>query len=159
MSLCDFLAVLKKSQHPTSCQRGRGFTLVEMMMVVVIIGFLLGLAVPKMAKLIEKSREGSVRSNLSAFRAAITLYYGSTEGLFPSSVGLADAMTTGEKYLSEIKAISLPNPAGHLVASRGITGTLNDAAAERWYYMGPNDGRLFINCTHEDATQRIWSTW
>ena len=43
----------------------KGFTLVELMIVVAIIGVLAAVAIPKFADMLEKSREGATKGNLS----------------------------------------------------------------------------------------------
>ncbi|MBK8871456.1 MAG: prepilin-type N-terminal cleavage/methylation domain-containing protein [Elusimicrobia bacterium] len=61
----------------------KGFTLIELMIVVAIIGILAAIAIPKFAELITKSKESSAKGTLGAVRSAITIYYSDTEGYFP----------------------------------------------------------------------------
>lgn len=51
-----------------------GFTLVEIMLVVVIIGVLAGIAVPKIAGNVEKGRITKTKSNIGAISTAIDMY-------------------------------------------------------------------------------------
>jgi type II secretion system protein G len=51
-------------------RRERGFTLVEIMIVVLIIGILLAIAVPNFMNARERSRANSCRSNLRQIQAA-----------------------------------------------------------------------------------------
>ena len=65
-----------ENQTPT---RGAGFTLIELMIVVAIIGILATIAIPKFAGLIRKSSEGQTKGNLGALRSVVSIYYGENE--------------------------------------------------------------------------------
>ena len=85
---------------------GRGFTLIELMIVVAIIGILAAIAIPKFADLIRKSSEGQVKANLGAVRSALSIYYGDMEGLFPGDVY---SITVSGKYLGAVPSAKIPN--------------------------------------------------
>ena len=72
----------------------RGFTLIELMVVLTIVALLLTLAVPRYFGSIDKSKEAVLRENLNQMRDAISRYY-SDKGKYPESL---DALAT-EKYL------------------------------------------------------------
>ncbi|MDI6785316.1 MAG: prepilin-type N-terminal cleavage/methylation domain-containing protein [bacterium] len=60
-----------------------GFTLIELMIVIAIIGILSVVAIPKYTDLVNKSRESATKGNLGAMRSAIMIYYGDNEGRYP----------------------------------------------------------------------------
>ena len=62
-----------------------GFTLVEMLMVVVIIGILSGIVVAKFGNRGEKARINATRASIAAIGSAIEIYQLDT-GRFPSSL-------------------------------------------------------------------------
>ncbi len=64
----------------------KGFTLVELMIVVAIIGILAAVAIPKFADMLEKSREGATKGNLSAIVSGISLYVGDQQGQNPPAL-------------------------------------------------------------------------
>ena len=52
----------------------KGFTLVELLMVVIIIGILVTLAVPNYYKSIERTKGAKAKANLKTIRDAETIY-------------------------------------------------------------------------------------
>jgi prepilin-type N-terminal cleavage/methylation domain-containing protein len=54
--------------------RSTGFTLIELMLVVAIIGLLAAIALPKFADLVRKAREAALRGKTGAIRSAISNY-------------------------------------------------------------------------------------
>src|SRR5271155_2367676 len=87
--------------------RASGFTLIELMIVVAIIGILAAIAIPKFADLVRKSGEGASKGNLSALRSALSIYYGDMEGQYPAQLG---ALTTsGGKFMTAIPPAKTPN--------------------------------------------------
>lgn len=76
---------------------GRGFTLIEMMVVMVVIAMLLTIAVPRYLRSLERSKEAVLKQDLSALRESIDKYYGDT-GKFPESI----AALVEKRYLRSI---------------------------------------------------------
>ena len=77
--------------------RRNGFTLVELLVVLSIIGLLLSLAVPRYLGSIDKSKEVVLKENLTLLRDAIDKYYGD-QGRYPDA--LQDLVT--KKYLRRV---------------------------------------------------------
>jgi prepilin-type N-terminal cleavage/methylation domain-containing protein len=139
----------------------KGFTLIELMIVVAIIGILAAIAIPKFADLVAKSKESAVKGSLGAVRSAVSIYYSDNEGVFPSSSAVTDfntALTSGAKYLKDMPIIAVPKPANH-AASASVTITFTDGAGGNWYYSGSGEGVVAVNCTHIDSKGSTWSTW
>lgn len=75
----------------------RGFTLIEMMVVMVVIGTLLTIAVPRYLRSLERSKEVVLKQDLSALRESIDKFYGDT-GKFPESL----AALVEQRYLRSV---------------------------------------------------------
>jgi len=143
----------------TASSPRRGFTLIELMIVVAIIGVLAAIAIPKFADLIRKSSEGAARGNLGSLRSALTVYYGDMEGQYPDKLS---ALTIAGKYLSVIGPAKTPNY--HNDSSAELDALPNAGTdSGRWLYDNvagdDNVGFLMIDCTHTDTKGLIWTSY
>jgi len=75
----------------------RGFTLIELMVVMAVIGLLLALAVPRYFHSVDRAKDSALRQDLAVMRDAIDKYM-SDSGQYPSS--LLDIVT--KNYLRKI---------------------------------------------------------
>ncbi|MEY3024942.1 MAG: PilD-dependent protein PddA [Planctomycetota bacterium] len=70
----------------------RGFTLIEILIVVVIIGILATMVVPKFADARREASVSSVRNQLQTLRAQVELYRAGNGGVLPASSELMPAL-------------------------------------------------------------------
>ncbi len=77
--------------------RRTGFTLIELVVVMSIIGLLLALAAPRYFHSLDKSKEAVLRANLAATRDALDKYYGDN-GKYPESL----TVLVEKKYLRSV---------------------------------------------------------
>ena len=77
--------------------RHKGFTFIELMVVLAIIAMLVSITMPRYFEGLEKSREAVLRENLSVMRKSIDHYYGDKNLYPPSLQSLVD-----ERYLKFI---------------------------------------------------------
>lgn len=75
----------------------RGFTLVELLVVLAIIATLLALAAPRYFQHVERSKEAVLRENLATMRDAIDQYHADT-GRWPESL----ATLVDKRYLRAV---------------------------------------------------------
>lgn len=76
---------MKKRSGRTQPVRKAGFTLIEILLVVVIIGILVGIAVPRLSGRVEQSQVAAARSTLEAIGTALDLYE-LDNGRYPASL-------------------------------------------------------------------------
>jgi len=134
-----------------------GFTLIELMIVVAIIGILAAIAIPKFADLIRESKEGATKGNLGSIRSAMSIYYGDQQGVYPPEIY---ALTANGKYLSAIP--SAQTPSYHATSSSEVDGTaVTDTGM--WFFdnvtTDPNYGTVLVDCTHTDSVGNDWNTY
>jgi type IV pilus assembly protein PilA len=90
-------------------KKQNGFTLVELMIVVAIIGILAAVAIPKFAQMLEKSREGATKGNIGALKSAVSNYYADQQGNYPQTAldtttwsgGPSNSLTTYPAFLPQ----------------------------------------------------------
>jgi len=134
----------------------RGFTLIELMIVVAIIGVLSAIAIPKFAGLIRKSQEGKTLGNLGSLRSALNIYYSDMEGYYPIDT---DALVTGGKYL---RAIPNSSPVPYHQDVSIVQPDINFDFGG-WNYVpfptDPDFGKIIVNCTHTDTKGTVWQDY
>jgi prepilin-type N-terminal cleavage/methylation domain-containing protein len=140
----------------------RGFTLIELMIVVAIIAILAIVAIPKFGSMVAKAREADVRGSLGALRSAVSIYYADNQ-IVPAT--LSNCLDVGQHYIPKIPSAKIPahidlnNPGHDLIG--GDTPTLDDMATAAWLYI-PQNGDSFVlavNCSHLDTKGQIWSEY
>jgi prepilin-type N-terminal cleavage/methylation domain-containing protein len=157
---------MTKSQTQSSKLQS-GFTLIELMIAITIVGILAAIALPKFGTLVRRSKEGATRGSLGTLRSAISIYYSDMEGQFPSLIA---SLTVSGKYMSVIPRASLPyyhvdssleiNCGGFDVCDIAMPfpddsggWAYNSAASDQ------NFGTVFVNCSHTDTKGTKWTSY
>jgi len=106
-------------------RRERGFTLIELMVVIVIIAILAAVALPNFMGATERARESAVRSAVKTIQTALEMYATDNQGYYPGDIY---SLTTGN-YLPGGKFPN--NPATN--SPYTFTVTSNGSASEGAY--------------------------
>ncbi len=120
--------------------KGRsGFTLVELVVVILILGILAGVAAPKLFDTSAKATDNSVRTSLAIIRDAIELY-AAEQGSVPTWSNEATFKSDLDPY---IRGSVFPTcPVGANAGASTISNAGATDAATAWRYNG---GEFFIN--------------
>ena len=112
-----------------------GFTLIELVMVIAIIGILASLAVPKFLNLSGAAKESATRAGLGSVRSVLAVRYAA------SATGGATASYPGSLASTDFAGAELPkNSLNALSGVTGLTNTTNGTATSTdvgfWYVSG-----------------------
>lgn len=146
----------------------KGFTLLELMIVVSVMAILASIAVPKFADMLLKAQEGGTRGNLGSLRSALSIYYADNQGVYPSCAFGPDSTVLDDnlvpRYIDRIQRIQtgLHPPTKSVYCDSVLTaGSVHDG--QGWYYNGdtadPAFGTVNVACDHTDTKGSDWTTY
>ena len=147
----------------------QGFTLIELMIVVAIIGILAAIAIPQFSNMVAKSqKKDATKGNLGTLRSALSIYYSDNEGEYPIDT-LYGSLLPGGKYMQGIPAVILPhtvNSIGHGTVEgvrvppvTDIIGHVNGWVYDNGGINSTTWGQIIVNCIHEDLKGSVWTSY
>ncbi|MBD3270930.1 MAG: prepilin-type N-terminal cleavage/methylation domain-containing protein [Elusimicrobia bacterium] len=160
--------------------KAKGFTLIELMIVVAIIGILAAIAIPKFADMIRKSHEGATKGNLGTMRSALSIYFADIEGFYPCGLDADNnALRTNltPKYIKSIPSCFCPGYHARSTKEDNVEFDPNgDLDNGHWGYDGgdkdafdkesgrgagkdANWGTFWITCGCTDTKSTTWSAY
>jgi len=135
----------------------RGFTLVELAIVIAILGILAMYAIPKYQGMIDEARSGEARAQLGTFRSALAIYYAKHHGVFPdyNTVNSGAIFAEGTVPYVEVTVNGSPNRSNTVTLAGTQDGTITSTEVANsniggWMYD--------VSSTSDKADVRINST-
>lgn len=154
-------------------KKSKGFTLIELMVVVVILGILAVVVAPRIPDLVKKAQEGATKGSLATMRSTLNIYYSDQEGFYPitGTGDVSNAFTSilVPKYIKKIPDIKIPTAHAGLTLS-GVegytaisTGSVTNDGSRAWGYCGTSTssdyGNIIVNCSHTDTKGTVWGSY
>ena len=125
-------------------KRDSGFTLVEIVLVIVIIGILAAIVVPKFAGQTDSAKIAKTRANLGSLRSAVRLFQSDNDGTAPAA--LANLIPN---YIPRI-------PEEGITPSTAVVAAVDGSGG--WAY-DPADGSVLVNLNGNDANGDPYSEY
>ncbi|MDI6752588.1 MAG: type II secretion system protein [bacterium] len=145
-------------------KKRKGFTLVEIMVVVMIIGILLAIMIPRVNMVMDRGREKATHKNLQAIQAAVNAYcVRDTEDVYPTSDANFKAILS--EYFEEVPYALLKrnavNPNENKVVVAASTANIDNSGGWVLVIGTTSDqcGRVFINSQEKDTFHIYYSTY
>ncbi|OHB66533.1 MAG: hypothetical protein A2V70_05245 [Planctomycetes bacterium RBG_13_63_9] len=129
-------------------RRHTGFTLIELVVVVMILGILVAIAAPKMVNIMGNATDNSARMSLEVVRDAIENYAANNAGAYPGTdqATFKAALTTYVRGPFPKLPVGSGTADGVDVVSAGaaLSGTGGDGSGNLWKY-DYTTGEIIIN--------------
>ncbi len=136
---------MNKSQFKTNTKKRNGFTLVELVVVILVLGIIAAIATPKLFDTAGDARINSTKQSLAVLRDSIELYR-STNGSFPADKTAIETMLKSPFPVNQIAAAA--NDATLSVVTAGTA--LTASGAQDWKYDNTT-GEIIINTSGYDS--------
>lgn len=126
-------------RHNVINRAKRGFTLIEILIVVVILGILAAIVIPQFTDAADDAQLASVQSQIQTIRGQVELFNVQT-GAYPTFAGGAWTELTSANYLQGDPRNAMRNNATDIVAGTAAPGAASGAAAgDGWYWHTTNE--------------------
>lgn len=138
-------------------RKEKGWTIIELMVVVILIGILVLVVVASFGNIRSRSHESSTKGSLGALRSAISTYYADNDGQWPNDLEVKNSTSFNGRYIDEIPLAKLKIGLGE--SDRVIPDDeVNLGDLGGWLYNS-DTGHITINHWRDDTKGTCYSTY
>ena len=119
----------------------RGFTLIEMLIVIIILGILLAIAVPAYLKFKDRANQGAVQANIRAMVPAIEAYNADNNGYTGMQIGGTGGSSLQATYDSALKG----SPTVTILSKSATTYCVRSIVGNATAYKNGAGGSIVVN--------------
>ncbi len=148
--------ISKKGQF-INMKSQRGIAILEVLMILVVLGVIAFITVPKFQTMLYQSRESHTKSHLGDLRGALAIYYSDNFGRYPSDEGTPETRLSAAivpQYLKRVPSVELRHLYGH--DKNTVQDRFNDEGD--WMYSMVN-GFVAVNSSKADTKGEPISSW
>ena len=146
-------------------RKQKGFTLIELMVVIVILGILAAVIAPRIPSFVDKAKEGRTKGNLATLRSTLNIYYSDNDGWYPTSTDQttfsAAIVPKLIKKVPECETVKTGHGKSSTVGYFGTTVGATDTGNWGYNNQSTHDGwgDVWVQCTHTDNSSTVWTTY
>jgi type IV pilus assembly protein PilA len=139
--------LIRKIQNRISSEKG--FTLIEMLIVIIILGILLAIAVPAYLKFKDRANNAAAQANIRAMVPAVEAYNADNNGYASMTIGGSGSTSLQATYDTALKGWDAATSSGVTILSKSAsTYCVKSVVGNATYYKaGPASDTSATACT------------
>ena len=134
-------------------KKRKGFTLIELVIVIAILGILAMYALPKYQGIVKEARSSEARAQLGSFRSALGIYYAKNHGKFPAYKTAALNYIFADDTVPKVEVTTDSN--GTIKKSNAVEGISSKGTTTEARSKANNDGGWYYDVSSDKTKAAV----